>query len=381
MAGFRIVPVADRQTRRAFLDAPGRVAGAGSPYVAPLAMEEVKKLQPNKHAFYGHGDAAFWVALDDSGQPVGRISAQINRRHQARHGANDGHFGCFAAIDDPALAAGLLQTAEAWLREKGADCAIGPASLSINEEIGLLVDGFDTPPMLMMSHDAPWAGGHIEAAGYAKAQDLIAYSYDPSGGAPKRLEAFARKFGEIPGARLRNFDKRHFDRDLAAILSIFNDAWQDNWGYVPMSEAEIAGLAHAFKSLADYGLIFIAEIDDTPVGMAVSLPNMNEALAGLNGAPLLLPLLRFVWRMKVAKVKSARVLLMGVIKSVQADLAVGPVVGMALVEALVSAHRARGYRKMELSWILEDNTPMRRIAETGGATAYKTYRVYRKDLT
>lgn len=381
MAGYRIVPVQDRRSKRAFLAAPGRVMAADPNFIAPLAMEAAKKLDRKAHPFYGHGDAAFWVALEDGARPVGRISAQIDALHRQKHGARDGHFGLIVGQDDPALFRDLFAVAEDWLKSHDADCAIGPANLSINEEIGLLVEGFETPPMLLMGHDPPWAGPHIEAAGYAKTKDLIAYAYDPRNGPPDRLKAFGAKFRDLPGARLRQFDKRRFDRDLKAVLTVFNDAWSDNWSAVPMTSAEIAATAHAFKALADYGLIFIAELDGEAVGMAASLPNVNAALAGLNGAGSPLALLRFLWRLKVRGVSSARVLLMGVAKRVQADLAVGPAVGMALVDALVEAHRAKGYDMMELSWILEDNMPMRRIAEFGGASAYKIYRVYRKDLT
>ncbi len=381
MAEFKVLPVGDKATRRAFLAAPGRILAGDPNFVAPLRMEAAQRLDPKRHPFYEYGEAAFWVAVDPAGRPVGRISAQINRNHQARFDNAEGHFGCLVAIDDPHVFNGLLGESEAWLKANGADVAVGPASLSINEEIGLLVEGFDTPPMLLMGHDPPWAGGHVEAAGYAKAHDLIAYAYDPSNGPPARLAAYGAKLKDIPGASIRAFDKAHFDRDLALILGVFNDAWSENWGFVPMTPAEIKGMAHAFKALADFGLIFIVEIDGKAVGMAVSLPNVNEALRGLEGAGSVFGLLRLLWRLKVGGVKSARVLLMGVAKALQADLARGPVVGMALVNALVEAHREKGYRMMELSWILEDNAPMRRLAEFGGATAYKTYRVYRKPLS
>lgn len=380
MPAWRILSVKDAPTRKAFLAAPGHVLRDDPNFVAPLTMDAKHRLQPSKHPFYGHGEAAFWVALDANDTPVGRISAQINQRHQARHGKADGHFGCITAIDDGALFQELLHTAEHWLKERGCNLAIGPASLSVNEEFGLLVDGFDTPPMLLMGHDPTWAGAHIEAAGYTKAKDLIASYYDPRQGLPRRVSAFASKLKEVPDARLRTFDKQNFDQDLAAVLAVFNDAWSENWGYVPMSEAEIKGLADAFKMIADYGLIFIVEIAGRPVGMAASLPNVNEALAGLNGATSPIAFLKFLWRLKVRKPKSARVLLMGVVKDIQADLALGPVVSMTLVNALAEGHAARGYTAMELSWILEDNLPMRRIAESGGAEPYKTYRVYQKAL-
>ena len=349
-------------------------------YIAPIQMEEAKKLKPGKHPFYGHGKAEFWVAFDEAGAPVGRISAQINRLHQDKHGAAEGHFGGIVGIDDASLYRALFDVAEIWLWQEGAKTALGPANLSINEEFGLLIDGGDSPPMMLMGHDPAWSAAHVEAAGYAKAKDLIAYAYNPSNGPPARLKAFAKKFDTIPGARIRQFDKRNFDADLEAILAVFNDAWADNWGATPMTPEEIAGMAHAFKQLADYGLIFVVEIDGAAVGMAVSLPNINEALAGLDGARTPLALGRFLWRLKVKGVSTARVLLMGVVKRVQADMALGPLVGMALVNALVEAHRDKGYRMLELSWILEDNQPMRRLAEVGGAEAYKTYRVYRKAL-
>lgn len=380
MAPYTIHPVADKRSRQAFLETPAAVMGQDPAFIAPLALEAAQKLDPKRHPFYGYGEAAFWVALDGAGKPVGRVSAQINRRHQERHGAHEGHFGCLTAIDDPALFQDLLAQAEAWLRTKGATRSLGPASLSINEEIGLLVDGFDTPPMLLMGHDPAWAGPYVEAAGYGKAQDLIAYRYDAAGGPPANLGRFAAKLKDIPGARIRTFDKRHFNRDLTLILKIFNDAWSENWGFVPMTEREINALAHAFKAIADYGLIFIVEIDDKAAGMAVSLPNVNEALAGLHGAGSLFGLLRLLWRVKITGVTSARVLLMGVARLIQADMARGPVVGFALVDALAKAHAAKGYKTMELSWVLEGNGPMRRVAEMGGAVPYKTYRVYQRDL-
>ena len=380
MPDYRILPVTDAKTKRAFLAAPGAVLKDNPNFTAPLTMDAKHRLEPAKHPFYGHGEAAFWVALNSDGRPVGRISAQINQRHQDRYGKGGGHFGCIAGEDDPALYRELLRTAEAWLKERGCNLAIGPASLSVNEEFGLLVDGFDTPSMLLMGYDPTWAGGHIEAAGYTKAKDLIAYRYDPRQGLPRRVTAFAAKLEKVDGARIRCFDKRAFDHDLAAVLAVFNDAWSENWGYVPMSEKEIKALADAFKMIADYGLIFIVEINGRPVGMAASLPNVNEALSGLGGASSPLALLKFLWRLKVRKPKSARILLMGVVKDIQADLALRPLVSMTLVKALGDGHAERGYENMEMSWILEDNIPMRRIAESGGAEAYKTYRVYQKAL-
>jgi len=377
---YRIIPVTDAKIKRAFLAAPGAVLKDNPHFTAPLTMDAKHRLEPEKHPFYGHGEAAFWVALNSNDQPIGRISAQINKRHQNRYGKGDGHFGSIAGADDPALYQDLLRTAEAWLKERGCNLAIGPASLSVNEEFGLLVDGFDTPSMLLMGYEPAWAGGHIEAAGYTKAKDLIAYRYDPRQALPRRVTAFAAKLEQVDGANIRSFDKRAFDLDLAAILTVFNDAWSENWGYVPMSEMEIKALADAFKMIADYGLIFIVEINGRPVGMAASLPNVNEALAGLSGASSPLALLKFLWRLKVRKPKSARILLMGVVKDIQADLALGPLVSMSLVKALGDGHAERGYENMEMSWVLEDNVPMRRIAESGGAEAYKTYRVYQKAL-
>lgn len=380
MPAYDIQPARTKADRKAFLAVPRRVLADDANYVPPLAMEEIKKLKPGKHPFYGHGEAAFWIARDVNGEAVGRISAQVNSLHQKTHDKDEGHFGALIAIDDAGLYGALLAKAEAWLSERGVAAAIGPANLSVNEEFGLLIDGFDRPPMMLMGHDPAWSGAHIETAGYEKAKDLIAYAYDPTGGPPARLKAFAAKFDAIPGARIRTFDKRRFSSDLEAVLAVFNDAWADNWGAIPMTRQEIDGMAHAFKQLADYGLIFIVEIEGEAVGMAVSLPNINEALAGLDGARSPLALAKFLWRLKVRGPSTARVLLMGVIKRVQADLALGPLVGMALVNALVEAHRAKGYQMLELSWILEDNTPMRRLAEVGGATPYKTYRVFRKAL-
>jgi hypothetical protein len=375
----RILPVVSRREQKAFLEVPAFVMSGDPNFIAPLHMEVAQRLDPKRHPFFANGQAAFWVAIGGNGNPIGRISAQINNSYQTRYGNAEGHFGSIVGIDDADLYKNLLETAEVWLKTNGAVSAVGPFTLSINEESGLLVEGFDTPPMLMMGHDPLWSGDHIKAAGYKPVKDLLAYVYDSSQGPPSRVLSFGKKFKSIEGANIRPFNKRQFKQDLAAILNVFNDAWSENWGYVPMSSGEINSFAHAMRAIADYDLIFIAEIAGRPVGMAVSLPNINEALAGLNGARGL-GILRFLWRLKVGGVKSARVLLMGVTKASQADIALGPVISMALISALAEAHGRKGYERMELSWILDSNAPMRRIAEMGGAKIYKTYRIFRKDF-
>ncbi|MFQ5971611.1 MAG: hypothetical protein ACE5Q3_04715, partial [Alphaproteobacteria bacterium] len=311
---------------------------------------------------------------------VGRISAQVNHAHLDLHHDSTGHFGFLEAEDDPEIFAALLGKAEHWLSTKGMDRVTGPFSLSINDESGLLVEGFETPPYLMMGHARTYYGQRLQEFGYGKAKDLIAYLYDMQSEVPASVSTFlARAWAECE-MRVRPLDMSRFGEELVVIVNIFNDAWAQNWGYVPLSDAEVGYMAKNLKPLIRSELGAIAEVDGEPVAMAVSLPNVNEAIADLGGRLLPFGWFKLLWRLKVRGTTSARMPLMGVRQRYHGT-PLGAALAVAVIEPLRRFHAARGVRWAELSWILEDNQPTRRLVEMMGGRAYKTYRIYTKELS
>src|SRR6185312_1358431 len=347
-------------------------------WIPPLMMERKEAFSAKTNEFVRRAEARFWVARRD-GREVGRISAQIDPLARRDGEPAVGHFGCLSAIDDGEVFASLLGTAEEFLRGRGIERVFGPFSLSINEETGLLVDGFDTPPMMLMGHDPRYVAGHLEALGYEKAKDVYAYLIDrdvaPLSSAVRAL--FERRLaGSI---RLRRLDFRDYANEIRRMVDIFNDAWSGNWGFVPLTNAEAAEMAKRMRLLLDERLVWFAELDGEAVGFIVMLPNINEAIADLDGRLFPFGWEKLLWRLKMRRIKSARVPLMGVRKRLSGTV-LGSTLPIALISALEPGADTFGFRKVELSWILEDNRPMRHILERLGARAYKTYRVYGKAL-
>jgi hypothetical protein len=359
-----------------FIRLPNRLSAADPSYVAPLTMERRQALSPKGNPYFDHAEARFWLARRD-GRDVGRISAQIDRLAPPEPGQPPtGHFGLIAAEDDDAVFAALLGTAEDWLRAQGCERALGPLNLSINEEVGLLIEGFGTPPMVMMGHDPAYAAARIEAQGYAKAKDVHAYLCRSSDDLPEPVLKRIRR-GLPDGVRLRQLDMKRYDAEVATLTEILNDAWAHNWGFTPTTEAETAALAKALKSVIDPTLVWFAEIDGEAAGVIVYLPNVNEAIAGLGGKLLPFGWARLLWRLKVRRVKSIRVPLMGVKTKFHRDRR-GQLLPFLMIDAGGRRAFALGYERFELSWVLEDNRAMRRISEAIGAKVYKTYRIYEK---
>ena len=376
MTAIDIIPVQGSALLDRFIRLPERLHRDDPAYVAPLHLERRDALTA-KNPFFGHADVQFWLARKD-GRDVGRISAQID--HQALSVRPDaaGQFGLLAAEDDPAIFQALISTAEEWLRARGMKRIQGPINLNINEEIGLLVEGFDTPPMLLMGHDKPYVGTRIEEQGYTKERDLYAYLYDIT----VDLPTAARRLIDRPlpkEFRVRQIDFKHYNDEIRIITEIFNDAWLENWGFVPLTEIETDYLAKSLRPLLNPRLVSIVEHNGDPVGFLVCLPNLNEAIRGLNGKLLPFGWAKLLWRLKVTGVKTARVPLMGVKRSAAKGV-IGKLLPFLLIDAVRKEAADMGFTHVELSWILEDNLPMRHINESLGGVAYKTYRVYEKAL-
>jgi len=375
---LRIVPADGRQDLDRFIRLPARLYAGRKGFVAPLMIERRAALRRDKNPYFQHGTAQYWLALRD-GRPVGRISAQIDQLYLQRHGSDTGHFGLLDAEDDPEIFRSLLETAEQWLAARGMRRMLGPFNLSSNEDCGLLVDGFDAAPMLMMGFAPPYAAQHLAALGLRKAKDLVAYDLvipDPS---PEAVQRRIAKLESTSRVVMRPLNMSRYDSELMTVIDIFNDAWSDNWGFIPFTEPEMRHAARSMRPLIRPDLVWIGEMDGEAAGMIVCLPNLNEAIAGLNGKILPFGWMTLLWRLKVAGLKTGRVLLMGLRKRHHKS-AVGTLLVYALLERLRVSMLRAGLRRIELSWVLEDNLPMRRVIEDVGAHVYKTYRIFEKEF-
>jgi hypothetical protein len=369
------VPVRTKQDRETFIRVPLRLYADDPNWVPPLLFDKRGQIDP-KHPFFRHAEMQGFIAYQD-GTPVGRISAQIDRLNAGRGRPELGYFGMLDAADDAAVFAGLFKAAESWLTERQMTQVVGPMSLNVNQEVGLLVDGFDTPPYFMMGHTLPHTGRRVEEAGYRPVKDLLAYEMDPAFEIPAVMTAVARRLADR--MVIRPIDRAHRDRDLQAMCEIFNDAWANNWGFVPFTTDEFLTIGHEMLLIISDDFIQIAEVDGEPAAFIVMLPNVNEAIADLNGRLLPLGWAKLLWRLKVRYPHSARVPLMGVRQKYQRTR-LGPGLAFAVIHAVRNASVARGIKSVEMSWILENNTGMRNIIETIGGRISKRYRMYEKAL-
>ncbi len=377
-SGVEIHQVHGRKDLKAFIEVPVPIYLEDPCWVRPLIFERLEHLDPAKNPYFQHADAAYWIARR-GGRDLGRISAQVNRAHLERHEDATGHFGFLEAVDDREVFQALLGTAERWLSERGMKRIAGPFSLSINEESGLLVEGFDSPPYLMMGHARPYYATHLEGLGYQKLKDLYAYLYDVTNAPPAAAVAFLERMRRNKKITFRHLDKRRFNEELAAVLEIFNDAWSENWGFLPFTKDQIDYAAKNLRHLLRPEDVAIAEIDGESVAMTVGMPNVNEVIADLHGRLLPLGWAKILWRLKVSNPSSGRLALMGVKRRFQ-NTPLGAALALGVIEEIRTRHKARGTRWAELSWVLEDNIATRKVIETAGGKPYKTYRIFAKDL-
>ncbi len=373
---MEILPVRTAAQLERFIRVPMRLNAGDPNWIAPLMFERREALSAKHNPFFAHADAQFWLACKN-GRDVGRISAQIDHLAPSDPAAPSGYFGMIAAEDDSDVFAALFDTAEDWLRERGRTRALGPFNLSINEEVGLLVDGFDTPPMMLMGHDQPYVGGRVENQGYLKVKDLYAYISDVPTFTPGVQARLNRPLPE--GMVVRPVRMNRFDEEIAILVDILNDAWSGNWGAARVTEAETRHLGQSLRPILNPRLVWFVEIDGEPAGFVVMLPNLNDAIFDLDGKILPFGWAKLLWRLKVTGVKRGRVPLMGVKRKFARDPR-GVFSPFALVDAIRREGVKIGINQGEYSWILEDNQPMRHILEAFGARAYKTYRVYEKTI-
>ena len=375
-----IVPVEGRALWRAFHRLPYRLYKNDPNWVAPLLLERKFHFDRAHNPFFQHAKAAFWLAYRE-GIPVGRITAQIDALHLARYNDATGHFGFIEGIDDPAVFEALLGTAEAWLRSQGMRRSVGPVSFSMWDEPGLLVEGFDRPPCVLMSHALPYYQDHIVAQGYTQTQDLLAYDHEtgtPLAPAMERIVARAQEKHHFEFRTIR-MDRKHFKSEVALLLDIVNDAWSDNWGYVAMTAAEVDELVTMFKVVLRPDAVVIAEYQGEEAGFALTLPDINEAIRDLGGRLFPFGFAKLLWRLKVSGIRSVRMPLMGVRRKWQ-NSQIGAALALAIIRQMRMGHFARGVVRGELSWILDSNERMKHMLTLIGGTVYKRYRIYEKAL-
>lgn len=359
-----------------FLDVVDYIYRDDAGYVRPLDMD-VKQRLGKKNPFFEHGEATIFTAYR-SGWCVGRCTAQIDREHLERYRDDAGFFGFLDTIDDAEVARALLDAAASWLERRGMKKIRGPLSLNINEEMGCLVDGFDTQPMLMMPHHRPYQGALIERAGFEKIKDVYAWRY-VVGEVPKRAQKATAEVEALPELHARHIERKTLERDIRIIMDVFNDAWSDNWGFVPLTENELKKMAEDLQWILMPELSYIAEIDGEPAAVALALPNINEMIGDLHGKLLPLGLPKLVYRLKVQGPKSARLIILGIRKKFRHVRKYAGLSTYLYTKMNQSAQRL-GIGWGELSWTLEDNAPVNTGIRFMGGTVYKRYRVYERAL-
>ncbi|CAG0931419.1 Protein YghO [Thermoflexales bacterium] len=356
----------------------------GNPYwVPPLISERREFYDKTKHPFHEHADVAMFLAKR-GGQAVGTIYAIDNRAHNEFHQENIGMFGGFECLNDQAVAHALFERAEKWLRARGRTALRGPFNFSTNEECGLLIDAFDDAPRVMMTYNPPYYRELIEREGYTKAVDMFAYRREVNAqigldNFPPKMKRIMEKIMQRDEIVIRKIDLKHLSEEISRVQPVYNAAWADNWGFVPMTPAEFDHLAHSLLSVIDPDLLLVVEAKGQPIGVALSLPDICDPLRRAYpqpGTPEWWTLVKFMFHYKVRKTQEyVRVLIMGVIPKYR----LSGIDGLLMTQTAEIAMK-KGYTLGEASWILENNLPMRSVLENTGWEIYKTYRILEKAL-
>ena len=365
-------PVAAKRDLRRFIRLPWKIYRGDPNWVPPLILDQKDVLNTEKNPFYKHAEMQLFMAYRGE-EPVGRIGAIVDHNYISFQDDKAGFFGFFESIDDSAVSKALFEAAESWVRGKEMEHMFGPANPSTNHILGLLVDAFDRPPMVMMPYNPPYYADLIQGAGFRKIKDLYAYHMDESIPISDKIK---RVTGIIRGKHnvsIRHAEKKKFERELEFIKTVYNDAWIKNWGFVPWTDEEIEHLGKDVKTIAEEDLILLAEVDGEPAGFSLSMPDVNQALKHINGRLLPFGLFKLLWHSR--KINRLRTAIMGVSKKYRG-------MGIEAVFCYETYVRAlkHGFTDGEISWVLEDNLPMRNIVERWGSVLYKTYRLYDKRL-
>jgi hypothetical protein len=373
-----ILPVVSKADRKAFIELAYRLNLSDPNWVPPLKDEVRGLITPGKNPWFEHAEAAFFLAMR-GGKPVGRISAQVDRLVLEHMGPGLGQWGMFEAADEEAARA-LLEAAEAWLRGKGMTRSMGPFSLGIWDEPGLLVEGHDHPPMVMMGHNKADYQGWIEGEGYRRVKDLYTYDVPTSAGFAPIVDRIVASGEKNERIRIRKVDKSRFDEEASLILSILNEAWSDNWGFIPLTDSEIAYAGKKLKPIVLEDMILVAEYDGEPVAFMMGLPDINEFIMDLKGELFPFGFVKLLWRLKRMRPRGGRVPLMGVVKKLHATRLASQLAFMMIEYIRRAGNGHYGIGRAEVGWILDDNAPMLSIADAIQSRRNRTYRIYEKPL-
>src|SRR5437868_2487706 len=379
---LEIRAVESKKEQETFLHVPWTLGMKNDPlWVPPLLDDYRRLLDAKKSPYLKHGEVLCFLALQD-GQPVGRVSAQIDADFDKQWPDEKGvaFFGFFDSKDDAAVSRALFDAAGAWARSKGRTRIRGPFTLDSKGETGVLIDGFDTPPRIGMPHNKPYVGPLLEKTGFAKAKDFYCWWYTP-GHIDERTRRIAERTLKLPDVRVRPMDLSHFRREVDIVRDIYNEAWSQNWGFTPLTAEELAIIASEYKMFVDTEIALIAEVDGKPAAMCFAIPDVNELVKDFDGELIKRPLnlLKLLWRLRFRRPKHARLILLGVKEEYRASHKYGTLAAVLYVE-VARRGGARGYKGGELGWTLEDNVMINRGIERMGARKYKTYRVYEKAI-
>jgi GNAT superfamily N-acetyltransferase len=375
-ADVEVTPVRNSADRTAFIRLPSSIYKGDPNFVPHLEMERRDFMDPRKHPFFEFGEVEFYLARR-AGTVVGRIAAVSNPRYNEFHETNVGFFGLFECVNDAGVARALFEKAAEWLRAKGFTSVLGPMSYSTNGEVGLLIEGFTTPPAIMTTYNPPWYAALLEANGFTKAKDLFAWELSSSTPPPEKVARIAEKIRQREGVTVRPVNLKQFDAEVARVKAMYNSAWEKNWGFVPMTEHEFDHLAKDLKQMVRPELALVAEVKGQPVGFALTIPDANEAIKAANGRLTTFGLPIGLAKLLLAsrRIRRLRLILLGTVEGYRRR-------GLDAILYLDTLNKARelGYEGGEISWTLEDNHLVNRAIESMGGKQSKRYRVYEKPL-
>ena len=363
--------------RGRFVRLPWQIHAGDPLWIPPLLLERKEFLNRRKHPFFKHGDAIALLALR-RGHAVGRILVSDDPNFNAAHHDNAGCFGMFDSPDDPEVAHALLDAAAAWLAARGRDRIMGPIDYSINYTCGLLIEGFDTPPRIMMNHNPPYYQRLLESWGLVKAKDLLAWWFDRADNRIASWRCRVERLAARSGVRVRPMSKRNLHAEVRQLHAIYNQAWKDNWGMVPMTLAEFEHMAEELAPLAVPELMLVAEVEGQAVGFSLTLPDFNEVLPAVDGRLFHYGLPIGLWRLwrGLKRIKTARLLALGVLNEFRRR----GIAELLILRTFDYGTQVMGYTGAELSWTLEDNALVNHTIEAVGGRRYKTYRIFERTL-